>query len=151
MTDLSQAEFAVAYSTIIKGWSLEKMGKMPNRAELNQAASLGHAHQSNNTVIGAMGLRKGGFTRSQMIAYCPPCMNSRKADIEAGLIKAVTLPKLNGKTVYHQVFVKPKVTVTKAAVKAANKVTGKAIAKAMGKSRKAKAKRTTKGAGKTSK
>ena len=111
MTDLSQAEYKVAYATIIKRWRADTMGKMPSLALLNQAASLGHSHQSNNTVIGAMGLRQGGFTRAQMIAYCPPCMNSRTADIEAGLIKPVTLPKVNGKTVYHQTFVKPKVKV----------------------------------------
>lgn len=111
MADLSTAEFKVAYATIIKSWRADTMGKLPSLALFNQAASLGHAHQSNNTVIGAMGLRNGGFTRAQMIAYCPPCMNSRTADIEAGLIKPVTLPKVNGKTVYHQTFIKPKVKV----------------------------------------
>ncbi len=118
MTDLSNAEYKVAYATIIKKWRTDTMGKLPSLQLLNQAASLGHAHQSNNTVVGAMGLRNGGFTRAQMIAYCPPCMNSRTADIEAGLIKPVTLPKVNGKTVYHQTFVKPKVKVTAAKVAA---------------------------------
>ena len=109
MSDLTQAEFKVAYATIIKNWSVEKMGKMPGLLEINQAASLGHAHQSNNTVIGSMGIRKGGFTRAQMLAYCPACLNSRKADIEAGLIREISLPNVNGKRVYAQVFVKPKV------------------------------------------
>lgn len=129
MANLSQAEFKVAYASIIKGWSTEKSGKMPSRDLLNQAASLGHAHQSNNTVIGAMGLRPNGFTRSQMIAYCPPCMNSRKADIEAGLIKAITLPKVDGKTVYAQTFIRAKVKVA-AAVKVAATTAPKGEAKA---------------------
>jgi hypothetical protein len=136
MADMTTSEYKVAYAAIIKSWRADTMGKLPSLALLNQAASLGHAHLSNNTVIGAMGLRSGGFTRSQMIAYCPPCMNSRTADIEAGLIKPVTLPKVNGKTVYHQTFVKAKVTVTKAKPKA--------TVKAKPKADKPKAKRTTK-------
>jgi len=131
MGDLTQAEYKVAYATIIKNWSIEKSGKMPGLLEINQAASLGHAHQSNNTLIGAIGVRKGGFTRAQMLAYCPACLNSRKADIEAGLIVEVTLPNVNGKRVYHQRFVRPKVAV-KAAVVTAPKPKPKATVKPKG-------------------
>jgi hypothetical protein len=124
MGDLTQAEYKVAYANIIKNWSVDKSGKMPSLTELNLAASLGHAHQSNNTVVGAMGLRKGGFLRSQMVAYCKPCLNSRNDDIEAGLIREVMLPDIGGKRVYAQVFVRPKVAV-KAAVVTAPKPTPK--------------------------
>ena len=137
--NMTQAEFKVAYASIVKRWRPDTMGKIPNLAEFNLAASLGHAHQSNNTVVGAMGLRKNGFTRAQMIAYCPPCMNSRTADIEAGLIKPVTLPKVNGKTVYHQVFVKPKVKVAATKV-AAPKPKPKVKPKGAKRSRKRKVK-----------
>lgn len=126
---LSQAEFKIAYATIIKNWSTDKCGKMPGLVEINQAASLGHAHQSNNTVIGAMGLRKGGFLRAQMIAYCPPCLNSRTADIEAGLIREVSLPTINGKRVYAQTFVKPKVKAEIVVIQAATKPKPKVKAK----------------------
>ncbi len=125
MANLSQAEYKVAYANIIKNWSTEKSGKMPSLIEINQAASLGHAHQSNNTVVGAMGLRKGGFLRAQMVAYCKPCLNSRNDDIEAGLIREIMLPDIGSKRVYAQVFVKPKVAV-KAAVVTAPKAAPKA-------------------------
>jgi hypothetical protein len=118
MGNLTQAEYKVAYANIIKNWSTEKSGKMPTLVELNLAASLGHAHQSNNTVVGAMGLRKGGFLRSQMVAYCKPCLNSRNDDIEAGLIREVMLPDIGGKRVYAQTFVRPKVAVKVAVVTA---------------------------------
>jgi hypothetical protein len=133
MTDLKQAEFKVAYAKIIKGWSIDKMGKLPTLEQFNQAASLGHAHQSNNTVIGAMGLRPEGFTRAQMLAYCPPCLNSRDVDITKGYITEVTLPKVGGKRVYHQRFVKAKVTVKKVAKPKVAKPKGKASTKPKGK------------------
>jgi len=136
ITNLTPAEFKVAYAVIIKKWSVDKMGPLPSLALFNQAASLGHAHQTNNTVVGAMHLRKGGFTRAQMLAYCLPCMNSINADIAAGLTKPVVLPKVGGKNVYAATFVKAKVKVSKAVAtkRIATKAKRKAV-KAVGKAK----------------